>query len=388
MATFDEALAAHRNGEPDPPPHPADVHRNPRNPRNPVTQPGGDGYEVTGVTPPSRVVYGRGDSLMTMTFPDLAWHIPNVIPEGFTLLVGAPKVGKSWLVLGMVLATATGGKVLGERLEPRPVLYLSLEDSERRLQSRGHALGYGLSDAHALSPWSYVTNLPAGVPASDVIRRWVDTLPDLDPAPMIVVDTLGRVRGARRPSESPYDHDYRIGAAIKLVADEIPGSSLSAVHHDRKAESADFVDAVSGTNGLAGSADTIVVLRRERNKPDGVILVTGRDVNEAAYGVTFADGHWALIGGTWAAAQASAARVSAVAGRGDLAQRIVAWLDLNAAGTPKEIAIALDEQPNTVKQSLYRMYSDGLLDRAGGSYFLPAPSLLTSPTPTIADEEF
>ena len=30
-------------------------------------------------------------------FPPLAFAVPGIIPEGFTLLVGPPKAGKSWL---------------------------------------------------------------------------------------------------------------------------------------------------------------------------------------------------------------------------------------------------------------------------------------------------
>ena len=323
---------------------------------------------------------------MAMTFPDLAWHIPNVIPEGFTLLVGAPKVGKSWLVLGMVLATATGGKVLGERLEPAPCCTCPSRTPNVASSPAVTPSATGSPTPRPCPRGATSRTCPAGVPASDVIRRWVDTLPDLDPAPMIVVDTLGRVRGARRPSESPYDHDYRIGAAIKLVADEIPGArcppSITTARPNRPTSSTPCPARTASPDPLTRSS----CCAGNGTNRTACSLVTGRDVNEAAYGVTFADGHWALIGGTWAAAQASAARVAAVSGRGDLAQRIVAWLDQNTAGTPKDIAIALDEQPNTVKQSLYRMYSDNVLDRADGSYFLPAPTLPASPPPDM--EEF
>ena len=51
------------------------------------------------------------------------------------MLVGPPKIGKSWFVLTVGLAAAFGGKVLGSR-QPRPVLYLALEDGDRRLQDR------------------------------------------------------------------------------------------------------------------------------------------------------------------------------------------------------------------------------------------------------------
>jgi hypothetical protein len=40
-----------------------------------------------------------GAWLDEQTFPPLRYAVPGLIPEGFTLLIGPPKAGKSWLVL-------------------------------------------------------------------------------------------------------------------------------------------------------------------------------------------------------------------------------------------------------------------------------------------------
>jgi hypothetical protein len=40
-------------------------------------------------------------ALQTMTFPPLKFVLPNIVPEGATLLVSRPKLGKSWLVLDL-----------------------------------------------------------------------------------------------------------------------------------------------------------------------------------------------------------------------------------------------------------------------------------------------
>jgi RecA-family ATPase len=79
----------------------------------------------------------NGAWLDTQEFPPLEYAVPGIIPEGFGLLVSPPKAGKSWLVCGIGLACATGGLALGRiHVEKRPVLYLALEDGQRRLQSR------------------------------------------------------------------------------------------------------------------------------------------------------------------------------------------------------------------------------------------------------------
>ena len=79
----------------------------------------------------------NGAWLDTQEFPPLEYAVAGIVPEGFGLLVSPPKAGKSWLVCGIGLACAAGGLALGRiRVDKRPVLYLALEDGQRRLQSR------------------------------------------------------------------------------------------------------------------------------------------------------------------------------------------------------------------------------------------------------------
>ena len=52
-------------------------------------------------------------------------------------MAGAPKLGKSWLGLGLAIAVASGGYALGKvGVVQGDVLYLALEDNARRLQDR------------------------------------------------------------------------------------------------------------------------------------------------------------------------------------------------------------------------------------------------------------
>ena len=52
------------------------------------------------------------------------------------------------------------------------------------------------------------------------------------------------------------------------------------LHHCRKGASEDVLEEVSGTMGLTGVADGILVLNRSRNDNDAKVFVTGRDVSE------------------------------------------------------------------------------------------------------------
>jgi putative DNA primase/helicase len=92
---------------------------------------GGDSVK----TPASRII--TADALSTKTFPDPKWAVPGVVPDGATVLVGAPKKGKSWLLLGLGIAIASGGRALGKiAADSGDVLLLCLEDNQRRLQER------------------------------------------------------------------------------------------------------------------------------------------------------------------------------------------------------------------------------------------------------------
>ena len=114
--------------------------------------------------------------------------------------------------------------------------------------------------------------------------------------PLIVLDTLGRVKPPRSPGADSYQVDYAIASQLKTAIDTCPGATLLVVHHSRKAESPDFVDAVSGTAGLAGAADFVIVLSRKRHSQDAQLSVTGRDVNEAEYALRSDNGLWYLDG--------------------------------------------------------------------------------------------
>jgi hypothetical protein len=66
------------------------------------------------------------------------------------------------------------------------------------------------------------------------------------------------------------------------------------------------VDDLSGTLGLAGSADYVLALRRRRNSIEATLQVTGRDAPEGEYAFTTSEGTWTLSGNGLAEAAAEA----------------------------------------------------------------------------------
>ena len=296
--------------------------------------------------------------LLAEQFPEPRWAVPGLFPEGVTLLAGAPKVGKSWLCLGLALAVASGGKALGSiDVEQGSALYLALEDTPRRLQKR---LRHTLSGSAAPEHLTIAVECPPGEAGMLRIAKWIES-PHALPPRLIIIDVLERIRGQAAPGISAYQADYRAIAMIKQVAD-VYGISIMVITHVRKVTADDFLSEISGTLGLSGAADTICALKRARGEMDGVLHVTGRDVEEEAYALSYAAdlGAWQLIG------------LESEHGLADSRRKILSFLRLHDGSKPSEIAIGTQLSRDLVRQTCRRMASDGQLDTDNtGRYYLP-----------------
>ena len=76
------------------------------------------------------------EEIMTTVYKPIEFVIDGLLAQGLYILAGAPKVGKSWLVLDMCLSISKGESVLGQKTLQGTALYLCLEDSYARIQNR------------------------------------------------------------------------------------------------------------------------------------------------------------------------------------------------------------------------------------------------------------
>jgi AAA domain len=143
-------------------------------------------------------------------------------------LVGPPKIGKSWLVLTVALAAAAGGKALSIAIPKRPVLYLALEDGNRRLQDRCRKL---LRGDPIPREFEYLLQPEQGR-VIETIAAWLER--QHDAPPLVILDTLGKVMPPALLGESSYQRDYRIGTTLKRIADDHAGMALLTNHPDRR----------------------------------------------------------------------------------------------------------------------------------------------------------
>lgn len=292
--------------------------------------------------------------LMQLELPAPSFVVPGVVTEGINLLAGAPKIGKSWVGLGIALAVAFGGRALGAiEVEEGDVLCLALEDTRRRLQSRFHKLLNGEPPPHNLTVYTEWPKLDEG--GLEDLEEWLHDHPK---ARLVVIDTLQKVRHRPQRNVPVYSDDYAALTGLKRLADHF-GVAILVVHHTRKAGALDFIDEISGSTGLTGVADTILVLKRDRTKADAVLHITGRDVEEAEKALKFdpANGSWTVLG--------DAVELR----RSDERQEV---LDLLAQSDhpmgPAQIAGELGKRPGAVRTLLFNMKNAGEVVRSGSGY--------------------
>jgi AAA domain len=295
--------------------------------------------------------------LRERAFPEISYVTPGLVPEGLSILAGRPKIGKSWLALDMAFAVASEppSYCMGDR-EPihGNVLYAALEDNPRRLQRRIKKI-LTWSDVpwperlHLATQWRRLDD--GGV---DDLREWGESVP----GPMLVIlDTLAGIRPERRGIESVYDGDYRALSEIHAWANKL-GIAVIVLHHTRKLEADDPLDSISGSLGLAGCADTSLVLNRTAQGT--TLYLRGRDIEEAEYAVSFdpVTCRWTILG--------DAAEIHRSETRG----KVLAVLQ-EAKGplSPAEIAANAAIGRNTIDQMLSRMKQSGeVINTRRGSY--------------------
>ena len=183
---------------------------------------------------PVRVYSAR--ELMTTELPEPRWCVPKMLIEGMGLLVGKSKLGKSWLALDLGISVAQGGSFLGQRVERGEVLYLALEDSERRIKNRmAMLLGEG-------PPWPRRLHFAHDLSRLDQggltwISEWLDAHPDCR---LVILDTWGRVRSPRKKDSDLYQYDVDQGVLLQHLGMDHHACVLG-VHHRRKATSLEWL---------------------------------------------------------------------------------------------------------------------------------------------------
>ena len=210
-----------------------------------------------------------GETLANLRLPPTRFCVQTLLPQGVTILGGAPKNGKSWMVLELCVRVAKGEAMWGMATTQGTTLYLCLEDTLRRVQERLLCITDEV-------PANAFFATAAGTLADGLceqIRQFTAEYPD---TVLVAIDTFQMVRGG--DTELSYANDYAEVQKMKKLADDL-NISLLLVHHLRKQGDSDPLNKLSGTTGISGAVDAVFVLDKDKRGQSGATLIcTGRDI--------------------------------------------------------------------------------------------------------------
>ena len=210
--------------------------------------------------------------LSTTHFEELTFlYLDILVRPNLALLAGAPKSGKSWCALMMSLDVARQG---------HEVLYIANEDNYRRLKGR--------LNEQKLQPFEeppetlkFFSGLSSEkpVPRGEEAITWLEGYICSKTKPkLIVVDTI---EAFREPAKTEKGYDVAVSEfAVWRKFAHKHNITMLAVHHTKKNIDPAYnpIESILGSQGIAATVETILVLRQVPGSQDATLFVTGKDI--------------------------------------------------------------------------------------------------------------
>ncbi len=207
----------------------------------------------------------NGVELYTRQYPPREFLLDGLIARGdCVFLAGRPKSGKSWLLLQLAAAIDTGSPFLGRQTKRGGVLFIALEDGERRIHERLH-----------IRKWRPTSSAFAFglLPLTDGGLAQIEQA--MGGFSAIFIDTL---RAACGP-EADENDNAEMGHIVQSLADLAHRAETAVVvsHHVRKGEAEDPFDLIRGAGAIRGAYDTGIVLQRKPKEAEAILRIESRD---------------------------------------------------------------------------------------------------------------
>ena len=209
-----------------------------------------------------------GRTLMDRPLEPPNFVVDTLISQGLHILAGSPKVGKSWLALWLAVTVAKGEPVWNMTTKQGTTLYLCLEDSVLRIQSRLFEITEDAPDSvHFCTECGLI-----GQGLEEQVEIFLTAHPD---TVLVIIDTLQMVRPIH---DATYANDYRDLSVLKRLADK-HGIAILLIHHLRKESADDVFNRISGSTAISGAVDSSFTLVEEkRGSGRARLTCVGRDI--------------------------------------------------------------------------------------------------------------
>ena len=217
----------------------------------------------------------RGDELQDAHYDPLIHFVEGLIVQGYTVIAAIYKLGKSWFAQLLCISVCRGLSFMGYSTQKHATAYFALEDNEERLQERQNIL---LQGEKAPDNIYYVYKAPTlDEGFIDYLEYFISLHPDVK---VIVIDVLAKIDYQCKRGETEYHKDYRTGTALKEFADKHKLAIVALTHTTKMKHDDPFMN-TSGTNGVTGSADSIIAIMKEhRSDKQAILSLTSRCIKE------------------------------------------------------------------------------------------------------------
>lgn len=192
---------------------------------------------------------------LTIEPPPMKWLVEDLICQGdVNLLIGAPGLGKSWLMMDLAIGVA-GGKAnwLDRPIKQNgPVIYVDEENPEDIVYHRFRKLGLNQRTANNVHylyrPGIWLNKEP------DIL---LEEALEIEPA-LIILDSLSRIHSEDENNANKMAELFRNG--IQPLARET-GASVVVIHHTIKAEDAGSFQRARGSGDISAVVDSAFDVR-------------------------------------------------------------------------------------------------------------------------------
>jgi len=195
--------------------------------------------------------------LFEITKNPLEWLVDGFLTaDGFSALVAKPKVGKSTLSRNLAYCIATGKEFLGRSVKRGKVLCYFLEESIYDIRDSIESMGY-TTDTNVKF---YTLELFKGI--EDRVKIIEEDILNENPV-LVIIDTLFKAVGIN--DENRYAEALKKIEPVLLIAREHKVHVMATLHASKNSNEKDAVDAILGSTAIAGSFDTIFLIKK---RPD------------------------------------------------------------------------------------------------------------------------
>lgn len=222
--------------------------------------------------------------------PLVTYEGRSLLHEGTSQLAAKPKIGKTNLAMNLGLAIASEkGKALGNADVQRRgrVLMLNLDGSRRGSYGRFETMtGHDEQPPPDRFDILHGQFPEVGDGGLDLLREYLHEHGDTE---LVIVDTLQHLRPTSDGRRNVYHEDYDFVHPITELGRETD-TSILLVHHLNKLENGDELDKVSGSTGLTGAVENVMILDRARGETKATLSIRPREDREEDFNLEF-DGH-------------------------------------------------------------------------------------------------